>query len=126
MTDEEYTSYLRTLGAREYEVVALQMDQKRGLAAIALAVERNADRPVPYALKMFDDPSWEPEKAKPVLKTNQSVEVVCPDCGGDRFVLVTDGPEFYGETYAPCARCNADTNTTRWLVTGERLTTAPR
>ncbi len=125
MTDEEYANFLRAQGAREFEVVALQMDQKRGLAAVALAIERGADRPIPYALKMFDDPTWEAVKTKPVLKTNQSVEKNCPHCGGDRFVLVTDGPGLWEETYAPCKECNSKANTWR-EVGSERRVTQPR
>ena len=50
----------------------------------------------------------------------------CPHCGGDRFVVVTEGPNLYDETYAPCAQCNPDCNTKRYTVKGERLETAAR
>lgn len=126
MTESEFSDYLRSHGAREYEVVALVMDIPRAQAAMDVALERGADRPVPYALKMFDDPGWQVRKPKPVLLTNQAVNTKCAHCGGDRFVLVTDGRGLYEETYAPCAVCNGAADTAFWTVHGEQRVATPR
>jgi len=123
---QDLRTALEKLGAREFEHVALSMDPHRGLAAIAYAQQRGVDHPISYAIKIFDNPDWQPASAKKPLHTNQHVEKACPHCGGHRFVLVSDEPELYGETYAPCRECNAKSNTTRWLIDGTRLETAPR
>ena len=117
---------LQGLGAREFEIVALSMDPHRGLAALATAQTRGVDRPVPYAIKLFDSPDWQPSSEKQRIATNRSVERKCAHCGGDRFVPVTSGPGLYEETYAPCKVCNAGANTTRYSVDGTRLETAPQ
>ena len=116
---------LAALGAREFEIVALTMEPERGLAALRYALSRGVDYPIPYATKMFDNPDWHPSGEKKRQATNVSVETSCPHCGGDRFILVDDSPDLYGETYSPCAHCNAASDTTRY-VANERRVTAPR
>ena len=110
-------------GAREYEVVALSMDAHRGLAALALAERKGVDHPVSYAIKVFDSPDWQPSGEKRRQQTNVHVERTCAHCQGDRFVIVTEGPRMYDESYAPCEKCNAGANTERW-VGNQRLETA--
>ncbi len=123
-SEETLRKELGALGAREFEIVALMMDPERGLAALHYASTKGVDRPIPYAIKVFDS-DWEPSRASRKLVTNASVEVTCAHCGGDRFVLVTDGPRLWEETYAPCKVCNAQANTLRWVYR-ERRETAPR
>jgi hypothetical protein len=124
---QDFAEQMRSLGAREFQVVALSADEDRAMAAVAEAQRRGVTSVIPYALTLFDDPSWTPKDSRPPQKTNLSVDRKCAHCGGDRFVAVTDDvTQLYGETYAPCKVCNPQTNTARWLVTGERLETQPR
>ena len=116
-------SALEKLGAREFEIVALSMDAHRGLAALAVAQSKGVDRPIPYAIKLFDSPDWQPSGEKRRQATNVVVERTCAHCQGDRFVIVTEGPRMYDESYAPCEKCNASANTERW-VGNQRLETA--
>lgn len=116
---------LERLGAREYEIVALSMDVHRGLAALAYAEQRGVDHPISYAIKVFDNPDWQPAAEKRRVATNQSVDRTCSHCGGARFVTVTAGLELYEDTYAPCKACNASANTKRW-VGDEPRETVPR
>lgn len=65
MGDKENTrlvlrNALLRLGAREYEVVALTMVPDRGLAALNYAIEKGAEHPIAYAIKLFDSDSWNP------------------------------------------------------------------
>jgi hypothetical protein len=123
----EFVEQMRSLGAREFQVVALQADEVRAMAAIAEAQRRGVNAVIAYALTLFDDPSWTPKDSRPPRATNQAVNRKCEHCGGHGFVAVTDDvTALYGETYAPCRECNASTNTTRWLTDGTRLETAPR
>lgn len=124
-TDGDLRIRMQKLGARDFEIVALMMDETRGHAALDYAEER-AENPIPYAIAMFDNPDWQPRAAQRRIATNLVVDKTCQHCGGDRFVVVTDGPGLYEETYAPCRECNAETNTARWSATGERLVTAPQ
>ena len=116
-------SELSSLGARDFEIVALAMNPERGLAALHFAVAKGVDRPVPYAIAIFDNPQWNPSGAKPRQATNVATEVTCSHCDGHRFVVVTDEPGPYGETWAPCAHCNSQADTDRW-VAGERRRTS--
>ena len=124
-SEETLRKELGALGAREFEIVALTMDVDRGLAALRYAVSRGVDHPIPYAIACFDNDERIPTGAKKRKPTNVSVEVKCSHCGGDRFVVVTDGPGPYEETYAPCAQCNPRADTHRFVV-HERYETAPR
>lgn len=120
-------SELEKLGAREFEIVALSMDPVRGLAAIEYALAKGAERPIPYAIKMFDNEDWQPSGERARRATNLAVERKCSACGGDRFVAVTHDPSMlYGETYAPCAACNADSSTEFWTVDGRKFESAAR
>lgn len=122
----DFKQELQKRGAREFQIVALSPDEDRALAAIAEAERRGVDSVIPYALTLYDDPSWQPRgpRLKPPQLTNQAVETRCAACGGDRFVLVTDGLGMYEETYAPCARCNAECNTSFYRVNGTLARTA--
>ena len=121
-----FSEQMRGLGAREFQVVALQADEVRALAAVAEAQRRGIEHVISYALTLFDDPSWSPKDSRKPRLTNLSVDRKCAHCGGDRFVPVTSGPGLYEETYAPCKVCNAGANTTRYSVDGTRLETAPQ
>lgn len=125
-TEEMLRKELSALGAREFEVVALTMDADRGLAALHYATTKGADHPLPYAIKLFDDPDWQPSGEVKRQATNLSVERTCSHCGGDRFVPVTAGLGLYEETYAPCVKCNANANTEFWTVRGEKHVTVAR
>lgn len=118
---------LRSHGAREFQVVALMADPERAMAAVAEAQRRGVNAVIPYALTLFDDPSWTPKDSRPPRATNMSVDRKCDHCGGDRFVLVSahDPSVPYSEQYAPCKVCNVGANTTRWLPDGTRRETAP-
>ena len=59
-TEEKLRRELSALGAREFEIVALGIDPDRGLAALRVAVERGVERPVPYAIHLFDAADWQP------------------------------------------------------------------
>lgn len=124
-TEETLRKELLASGARDYEVVALTLDPGRGLAALRYAVGKNVNHPVAYAIACFDNPEWAPKVERKPVATNVSVDVKCAHCGGDRFVVVTDGAALYEETYAPCAYCNAKANTARY-VDNERHVTVPR
>ena len=58
--EEELRSELLRLGAREYEIVALTMEPKRGLAALRYALQKCAEHPILYAIKLFDKEEWHP------------------------------------------------------------------
>ena len=98
------------------------------MAAIAEAERRGVDNVIPYALTLFDDPSWTPKgKLRFQAATNRHVDRACDKCGGNLFVPVTDDWRvLYGETYAPCAGCNAGTNTTFWRVDGSKFVSVAR
>lgn len=124
-SDERLRNELLKLGAREYEVVALTMDPDRGLAALKVAQTRGAEHPISYAIKIFDNEDWHPSGEVRRHATNLSVERICPHCGGDRFVVVTDDPSaLYGESHAPCQICNPKANTERWIGHERRVTAA--
>lgn len=125
----DFKQELQRRGAREFQIVALSADEPRALAAISEAERRGIEHVVSYALTLYDDPSWSPTgaKSRPVQVTNAVVEVSCAACGGDRFVPVTDNPLLlYGESYAPCAACNSNANTTFWRADGSRARTEGR
>src|SRR5262245_32988787 len=106
--EQNFAEQMRALGAREFQVVALQADEVRAMACVAEAQRRGVQNVIPYALTLFDDPSWRPKDSRPPRLTNLSVDRSCVHCGGDRFVTVTaDVAQLYGETYAPCMYCNA-------------------
>jgi hypothetical protein len=113
---------LERLGAREFEIVALTLDEDRGLAALNIAEARGANHPISYAIKLFDDPEWNPAGESRRASTNQSVDRSCHHCGGDRFVIVTAGLDLYDETYAPCKVCNPKADTKRWIAREPRET----
>jgi hypothetical protein len=131
---------LQKLGAREYEVAALSMDVHRGLAAIAYAQEKGVDHPISYAIKIFDNPEWQPTNEKPRRATNVSVEVTCETCHGDRFIVHrTRSPEQSGwmkergiepnldediEEYKPCPACNASVDAGFFRADGTRFVVA--
>jgi len=115
---------LESHGAREFEMVALSMDPHRGLAALHYAVSKNANNPVTYAIAVFDNPDWQPSGGNRRQAQNQSVDITCPQCGGDRFVPVEQGEGLYEETYAPCKACNGNANTVRWVGNERRVTVA--
>lgn len=126
-SSEDLKREMERLGAREFEVVALSMDADRGLAALAVAQAKGVDHPIAYATKLFDSPDWQPSGASRRVATNVHVEKACGVCDGDRFVSVTDDWKvLYGETWAPCAQCNADANTAFWRIDGHKFVSAPR
>ena len=124
-SEQQLRRELGSLGAREFEVVALSMNADRGLAALNVAVERGADHPIAYAIKLFDNADWNPAGEVRRRVTNTYAERKCEHCDGMGLVLVTDGPGLYDETWAPCIKCNADCNTTFWRADGTRLVTEP-
>lgn len=107
-------SEMEKLGAREFEIVALAMDPARGAAALAYAINRGADNPISYAIKIFDNPDWQPSGEVRRRATNAYARpTACQTCDGDRFVLVKLRPAVPGkvsganfEEYAPCPDCN--------------------
>ena len=124
---EDLRGALEKLGAREFEIVALSMDPARGLAALAYAQLKGAENPIPYAIKVFDNPDWQPSGESRRVATNLSVDMKCVHCEGDRFVTVTDDPSvLYGETYAPCVYCNKDANTEFWTADGRKFVSPAR
>jgi hypothetical protein len=126
-TEETLRKELGALGAREYELVALTMEPERGLAALRHAIERGANVPIAYAIKLFDSDEWMPKAETRRLVTNAHVDRKCEQCGGHLFVPVTDDvTALYGETYAPCVNCNAQTNTAFFRVNGDLVRTVPR
>ncbi len=126
-SDEQLRSELHALGAREFEQVALGMDSDRGLAALKIAVERGAEHPIPYAIKLFDDSAWTPTGEFRRRVTNTHAEVDCKVCAGHRMVPVTDDwSAQYGETWAPCAACTGECNTTFYRVDGTRVVSVAR
>jgi hypothetical protein len=117
---------LKSYGAREFEIVALSGDPHRGLAAIQQAVSKRAERPIPYATALYDNREWSPKGETRRVATNQHVERACEHCGGDRIVFVTADPsQLYGETVAPCEKCNASANTIFYRVSGQRMEAKP-
>jgi hypothetical protein len=126
-SEAELRRELEKLGAREFEIVALSMNPVRGLAALTYANARGADRPVAYAVSMFDNPDWQPSGETQRRGTNLSVDRDCSHCGGNLMVLVTDDPhELYGETWAPCIVCNKSANTEFWTARGSKFTATPQ
>ncbi len=126
-SEEMLRKELGALGAREFEIVALTMNSDRGLAALNFAVSKGANQPIPYAIKIFDDETWSPAGEVRRRATNVSVQTECAHCGGHRFVAVTDDWSVpYGESYAPCAQCNAKCDTGFWAAGGERRVAVPR
>jgi hypothetical protein len=116
---------LQSKGAREFHIVALSADEPRALAAIAEAERRGVDSVIPYAMTLYEDPSWSPTGAKSRVLTNQVVEKECEVCGRDRFIEVTNDPsKLYGETYKPCPICNASVDAGFWKPNGERFVVA--
>lgn len=65
-------------GASEVEIEALTMVPVRGLAALRLALSRGANRPVAYAIKLFDSDDWTPSGELARKATNQSAESPSP------------------------------------------------
>jgi hypothetical protein len=126
-SDGQLRKELGSLGAREFEVVALTADVDRGLAALRQAIARGAEHPIPYAIKLYDKVEWQPSGEVRRLSTNVHAEVKCEKCGGDRLVPVTDDPSsLYGETWAPCSGCNADANTAFYRTDGTRIVSVAR
>jgi hypothetical protein len=121
-----FTEQLQSKGAREFQIAALSADEPRALAAIEEAERRGVNSVIPYALTLYDDPSWAPTGAKSRVVTNAHADVRCPVCEGVRMVPVGAGSGLYEETYAPCAICNADANTEFWTPDGRRLVSIPR
>lgn len=130
---------LERLGAREFEMVALSMDPHRGLAALAFAQEKGVDRPIPYAISIFDNPEWQPRGEKKTPLVNAAVAVSCAMCGGDRFVVHTTRlPQQTGwmaakgitpnafpiEEMKPCPSCNSSVDAGFWKANGERFEVA--
>ena len=139
-TGNDLRTALGKLGAREFEMVALGMNESRGLAALAYAQEKGVDHPISYAIKIFDNPDWTPTNERPRRATNVSVEVSCATCGGDRFIVHrTRKPEQSGwmkergiepnldediEEYKPCPSCNASVDAGFWRADGSRFEVA--
>jgi hypothetical protein len=73
-TEETLRSELLALGAREYEVAALTMVPQRGLSALRFAQMKGAERPIAYAIAIFDDPDWHPSGEKPRQGVNLHAE----------------------------------------------------
>ena len=121
---DDLRTALGQLGAREFEIVALSMDPHRGLAALAAAQGKNVERPIPYAIKLFDSDDWQPRGEKKTQLVNAAVDVRCDSCGGDRFVFVTNANVPYGESVKPCADCNSSVNAGFWRIDGSRFEVA--
>ena len=122
---DDLRTEMNRLGAREFEVVALSMNADRGLAALQVAQNKGAQNPIAYAIKIFDDPEWNPSGENRRSATNLAVDVKCLTCFGDRFVFVTDDPTtLYGETVKPCPSCNASLDASFWKADGTRFTPA--
>jgi len=116
---------MNRLGAREFEIVALSMDAARGLAALTVAQNKGADNPIAYAIKIFDNPDWNPAGESRRVATNITVDVKCETCDGLRFIAVLDDwSTLYGETYKPCPDCNASLDTGFWRADGSRFVVA--
>jgi hypothetical protein len=125
--DERLRKELNALGAREFEIVALSMDPLRGHAALEFAINKGAENPVAYAIKIFDNPDWQPSGETKRRATNVAVDVECKTCGGDRFVVVSTRAPMQSpwmkergitppaderiEEMAPCPECNAAAST---------------
>lgn len=106
-------------------MAALSMDANRGLAALAYAQAKGVEHPIAYAIKVFDNPEWQPQGEKRTPVVNASVSVKCNTCDGDRFTFVTENLSVpYGETVKPCPSCNATVNAGFWKVNGERFEVA--
>lgn len=111
---DDLRTEMQKLGAREFEIVALAMDPLRGSAALAYAINRGADNPISYAIKIFDNPDWQPSGETRRRAVNVHARpTACQTCDGDRFVVVNmrkagekgvTGANF--EEYAPCPDCN--------------------
>jgi len=131
-TQDDLRRELQALGAREFEVVALTMDSARGLSALHYALAQGAEHPISYAIKVFDNPDWQPSGERPRHAVNiHAPASECATCGGDRFVVVgmrpviasvwmkehgIEPPETEGiEEMAACPDCNpVDTAFTRF------------
>lgn len=117
---------LKSYGAREFEIVALSGDPHRGLAAINQAVTKGAERPIPYAIALYDNKEWNPRGETRRHATNQHAERTCSHCGGDRFIFVDDDWKVpYGERVAPCKECNPEVNASFYRVDGTRVKVVP-
>jgi hypothetical protein len=122
---QDLKSALQKLGAREFEIAALSLDPHRGLGALALAQAKGVDRPISYAIKLFDSADWQPSGEKRRQVVNASVDVKCAVCAGDRFVAVLDDPTtLYAETYKPCPKCNASVDCSFYRADGSRFVVA--
>lgn len=71
--DEILRKELLALGARPYELVALGMEPVRGLAALHFAQAKGVERPIAYAIVLFDDPDWNPSGESKRKGTNRHV-----------------------------------------------------
>jgi hypothetical protein len=81
---------LERLGVREFEITLFSDDPERGWSALQNALTAHADNPIRYAIKLLEDPAFKPQR--PRHATNLVVDVNCPRCGGDRFVLAGTRP----------------------------------
>lgn len=126
-SSEGLRNELVRLGAREFEIVALLMDPARGAAALDVAVSKGASHPIAYAIKVFDNPDWQPsgETRKKAVNVHAR-PTACQTCDGDRFVVVKMRPAVPGkvsganfEEYAPCPDCN-DQDASFWRADGTK------
>lgn len=124
---------LGQLGASEIDMLLFRSDPERAFSAIDAALTRGADNAVRYAISLFEDPAWRPQK--PAKATNLHTVTDCSTCGGDRFVLVrmrtptrSVWMEEHGiepnedagyEEYAACPDCNL-ADTSHWSADGTR------
>ena len=126
-SDEQLRRELNSLGAREFEIVALTLDARRGMSALKQARDKGVEHPVAYAIKLFDSETWSPAGEARRLVTNTFADVKCKTCDGQRMVLVTDDVyALYGESWAPCAQCNGECDTAFYRTDGTRLKALPR
>ncbi len=126
-SDEQLRRELNSLGAREFEIVALTLDARRGMSALKQARDKGVEHPVAYAIKLFDSETWSPQGEARRLVTNTFADVKCKVCDGHRMVLVSDDPFTpYAETWAPCRVCNAECDTGFYRTDGTRLKALPR
>ncbi len=72
-TEERLRSELLRLGAREFEIAALTLVPNRGASALKYALMKQAEYPIAYAIKIFDDPDWHPSGEKPRQGVNLHV-----------------------------------------------------
>ena len=76
--EEWLRSELVSLGAREFEIAALTLVPNRGASALKYALGKSVDRPIAYAIKIFDDPGWHPSGGKPRQGVNLHAHVPQP------------------------------------------------